>query len=86
MHPVHGCFSHPEKGYVGEKNIWSKSVTNPLKSRVYTDFCVEKAVENVKTLLPFSPGFGGLEVSFPHKFTPDVENYGGNVVILVENP
>jgi len=25
-------------------------------------------------------------VSFPHKFTPDVENHGGNVVVLVENP
>jgi len=71
---------------VGGKNIWSKRGENPVKSRVYADFSVEKTVENVKTYGVFSPLYRGETPCFPPYCTLLVENYCGKVVNSGENP
>jgi len=47
---------------------------------------VEKTVENVKHLSPFSTKTGGDPTYFPPIFTPTVEILCGKVGVLVENP
>ena len=69
-----------------ERNIWSKSGENPLKSRVYAVFSVEKTVENVKDLCHFFTT-GWVKVgNFPPFSTVKRENCCGKVDDSVENP
>ena len=46
---------------------------------------MEKTVENVKLLAPFSTKLGGGKVNFPLFYTPIVEILCGKVGVLVEN-